>query len=389
MTETAEATTDPATFSPSDVEPRIFEILEDKKVRRLTGPYSARTNEQARSALERLIAQDGGQVTALNRMSGGASKEQFLFRRRAGDDEEQLVLRLDPLEGIIETCRYREAEILRAMRGTVPVPEVRYFDGDGELLGQPGIVTSFVTGVAKPPEATAAVSGLRTAFSSEWRARLAPQFVDNLVKIHEFDYRNADLPHYSIPDAHPHQPALWQVNWWAKVWQDDAVDAFPILSLVENWLRRNLPECDDPVFLHGDYRTGNYLFDKDSGEITAILDWELAHIGDFHEDIAWNFQPVFGERDNEGIMCYSGLFRREELLEAYEKASGRTIDQKKLLFYDVLNGWKGAIIDLTSCLTSARDGNNHQDILLSWLAGSAHIHLAHISKLIAGAIKDA
>ena len=374
-------------LSRDDLEPRIFDILEEKKLRRLRGPYSARTTEQVAQALDRLLAGRDGQVAELGRMSGGASKEQFVFRYIAGEGSEKLVVRLDPLEGIIETCRYREAEIMRAMRGVVPVPEVRYCDPEGALLGQPGLITAFVSGVAKPPNATAAVSGLRTSFSDEWRVRLAPQFVDNLVKIHAFDYRSADLPHYAVPDVHPYQTALRQVNWWAKVWRDDAVDAFPIISLVEHWLRRNLPVCHDPVFCHGDYRTGNYLFDAETGAVTAVLDWELAHVGDFHEDIAWNFQPVFGQRDEQGQMRYSGLFRREELIAAYEKASGRTVNPGTLLFYDVLNGWKGAIIDLSSCITSARDGNNHQDILLSWLAGSAHIHLAHISGLIAGAQK--
>jgi aminoglycoside phosphotransferase (APT) family kinase protein len=371
-----------ATLSRDDLEPRIAEILEAKKPRRLTGPYSARTEAQVATGLEGLYGAPSKQIHGLKRMSGGASKEQFVFSVDDGRETQRLVLRLDPLEGLIETCRYRESEVMIALRGTVPVPRIEHVDGEGDTFGQPGMITEFVSGVAKPPDAEAAVSGLRTRFSQEWVDRLAPHFMSNLVRIHDFNFRDAKLDHFAVPSDHPLQPALWQVNWWAKVWADDGVDACPVIALAEEWLRRNLPVCEEPVLVHGDYRTGNYLFNAETGEITAVLDWELAHIGDFHEDIAWNFQPVFGQRDPDGELRFSGLFRKREFIDAYERASGRIVNPKTLHFYDVLNGWKGAIIDLSACLTAARDGNNHQDILLSWLASSAHIHLDHIASLL-------
>ncbi|MFD2579825.1 phosphotransferase family protein [Novosphingobium colocasiae] len=188
---------------------------------------------------------------------------------------------MDPLEGLIETCRRREAQVLRAMSGIVPAPEVLYVDSDGSHLGLPGLVTSFVTGVAKPPQAAASVSGLRTSFDEQWRARLAPQFMANLIAIHGVDIRRVDLPDFAMPDAHARQPALRQVDWWSQVWEDDLIDAIPIMAIAESWFRENLPSCDDPVLVHGDYRTGNYLFDPQDGQVTAVLDWELAHFGDF------------------------------------------------------------------------------------------------------------
>jgi aminoglycoside phosphotransferase (APT) family kinase protein len=101
------------------------------------------------------------------------------------------VLRMDPLESIIETSRRREAEILRAMRGTVPVPEVRHLDHEGEFLGQSGVITSFVPGVTKPSSnGGAGVTGLGTDYGSS-AARIALQFLKNLVAIHDFDWRAA------------------------------------------------------------------------------------------------------------------------------------------------------------------------------------------------------
>ena len=366
----------------SAIEPRIREILEEKRARRLRGPYSARTVSDVAEGLARLLGEEEGGVSNIRRMSGGASKEQFLFDYNGPTGSELLVLRMDPLEGLIETCRRREAEILRAMQGVVPVPEVRYVDPDGARLGLPGLVTTFVHGVAKPPQSAAAVSGLRTDFRDEWVKRLAPAFMENLARIHSFDFRSANLPSFAMPDGDVSELARRQVDWWGQVWHDDVVDAFPIMALAEGWMCENLPRCEDPVLVHGDYRTGNYLFDPANGEITAILDWELAHIGDYHEDLAWNLQPIFASHASDGTMLMSSLFPREAFLEAYEKATGRLIDTGTLHFYDVLNAWKCAVIDLSSCLTASRDGNNHQDILLSWLATSAHMVLDHLTELL-------
>lgn len=365
-----------------DIEPRIGALLDEKRARRKLGPYTPKTATEVAAGLEKLLREEGGSIANVRRMAGGASKEQFLFDYVGPRGPETLVLRMDPLEGLIETCRSREGQILRAMHGVVPVPKVLYLDPEGSRLGMPGLVTSFVAGVAKPPQSASSVSGLRTDFSADWVARLSPQFIDNLVRIHGFDYAAADLPDFALPVGGPKQMALRQVNWWARVWRDDVVDAFPVMALAEGWLRANLPDCDDPVMVHGDYRTGNYLFDPASGQVTAVLDWELAHVGDFHEDLAWNLQPIFANQAEDGSMRVSGLFLREEFLARYEEASGRVVNADTLHFYDVLNAWKCAVIDLSSCLTAARDGNNHQDVLLSWLATSAHIVLDHLTRLL-------
>ena len=366
-----------------DIEPRILEILVEKRERRLRGPYQPRTPQEVEAGLRGLMAAEGGRISNVRRMAGGASKEQFVFGYEGPRGTEQLVLRLDPLEGLLETCRRREAQVLRAMRGVVPVPEVIAIDPDGTYLGLPGMVTSFVTGVAKPPASAASVSGLRTDFDDFWVERLAPAFIENLARIHAFDFRAADLPDYALPDGDAFQMATRQVNWWAQIWHDDVVDAFPIMAITEGWLRENLPACEEPVLLHGDYRTGNYLFDAEDAHMTAVLDWELAHIGDFHEDLAWNLQPIFANKGPDGSERVSGLFSRNEFLDRYQQRTGRTVNERTLHFYNVLNAWKCAVIDLSSCLTAARDGNNHQDVLLSWLATSAHMVLDHICGLLA------
>jgi len=377
-------------FSPSntdDLEPRIAELHDLKLRRRSLGSYQPLSEPAVREKLQHLIENsgiEGFSIGSLRRMAGGASKEQFSFEIvRENETSEKLVLRIDPLESIVETCRFREAEVFSALHGRVPLPVTRFLDGDGSVLGQPGIVTNFVDGVAKPPTDTArGVSGLGTDFSPEWRDRLSPQFVNNLAHIHAFDWRTADLPHFQAPNRSPFQAALWQVNWWSRVWKEDRIDDFPLMALAERWLRARLPGTDDLVLLHGDYRTGNFLFDPSSGEFTAILDWELAHIGDFHEDLAWILHRLFSAVGADGTTRVCNLMTREELIEQYCAATGRVVDAPTLRFYEVLSAYKLAVINLGTGYSSALRGTNHQDVLLAWLTQVGHTFLAEIARLI-------
>jgi aminoglycoside phosphotransferase (APT) family kinase protein len=374
---------------PDDIEPAIKEVLERTLRKRARGPYSARNDQQVREGLERLFAAEGYRgitITELRRLAGGASKEMFCFSLHHDgiEEAERLVLRMDPLESIIETSRRREAEIVRAMRGTVPVPEVRYLDHEGEFLGQSGVITSFVPGITKPAaNGGTAVTGIGTDYGSS-AARIAPQFLKNLVAIHDFDWRAASLPSFGAPSAHPKQAALWQANWYLRIWEQDAPESLPLASLMRRWLRENAPECRDLCVVHADYRMGNFMFDERSGEMTAVLDWELAHIGDFHEDVAYVTQKLFGLVNEKGEFMCCGLFPREEFLDRYQELSGRSINPETLRYYEVLNAWKSVVHTFATSVRVAKEGNNHQDILLSWLASVGHVFVAEIVGYLGG-----
>jgi aminoglycoside phosphotransferase (APT) family kinase protein len=144
----------------------------------------------------------------------------------------------------------------------------------------------------------------------------------------------------------------------------------------------NLPDCDALVMTHGDYRTGNFLYDADSAEITAILDWELARIGDFHEDLAWMLTEVFATNDN-GILRAGDLYTREDLIAAYERASGRSVNPRTLHFYDVLSSYKCYVICVANGLAVANAQHNHQDVLLTFLSATGPLFLADLSRLLA------
>ena len=142
-----------------------------------------------------------------------------------------------------------------------------------------------------------------------------------------------------------------------------------------------MPDTGDLTLTHGDYRTGNYLFEEESGEITALLDWELARIGDFHEDLGWVLMQVFGTIDN-GKFRASDLYEREEFIRAYEERAGRTVNRKTLHYYDVMSSWKCYVIVGCNGLAAARSQHNHQDVLLTYLAASTPMFTHDLVRLL-------
>ena len=352
-----------------DMEPACARLIADRVRKRSEPPYSARSTAEVSDMLTRYFKTHcpDGKISGVARMGGGASKEQFVFvlERTAGNSQ-RYVLRMDPREAITETDRRREHDILKAVQGRIPAPLPTWLDEQGEFFGQPAVMMEFVSGVTKPSVASAKATGVGTWLGSPLRDKLGPQFIKHLVTLHGLDWKTPQLSSFQAPQADPKQAARWTLNYWRALWNTDKVEERPIMSLAEQWLIDNVPDCDELVMIHGDYRTGNYLFDEATAQITSVLDWELARIGDFHEDLAYSLVQVFGTWEN-GLFRASDLYPREEFIRAYEAASGRTVNRRTLHYYDVLSAFKIYIVVAASGLSAARAAHNHQDVLLSFV----------------------
>lgn len=184
-----------------DLEPAIAAVLERRRRRKAAGVYRARTEQEVAKRLNAFLAEvaPGAHAEALQRMGGGASKEQFSFTIADGAHAGRYVLRMEPAQSISESDRRREFEILDAFRGIVPAPKPVWLDAEGERLGQPGAIMRFVGGVTKPSHNERTVSGLGTLLGASLRGRIGPQFIDHLVAIHGLDWRQAHLPTFQVP----------------------------------------------------------------------------------------------------------------------------------------------------------------------------------------------
>ncbi len=368
-----------------DTEPHLAMLLEARKQRRTQPPYEPQSDSVVRGLLSRFFETEspGGVVDEVARMGGGASKEQFSFTLTNSDGSAQrYVLRMDPMEGITETSRQREYEILKAMDGVVPVPRPIWLDADGTHFERPAVIMEFVAGSPKPSTMTLSVTGLGTVLGDPLRGQIRPQYLDMLSRIHNFDWAGAHLPSYTAPVADAKQATRWLINFWAELLEQDALVREPIIRMTSQWLADNVPDCEKLCFVHGDFRTGNYLFDETTGKVTAMLDWEMGYIGDFHADLAWLLQPVFGTRI-DGVFRVSDIFEgEEEFIAAYEAASGNHVNRQTLHYFKIFNDWKSYILVSALGMRAAREQHNHQDILLTFLASTGPMFVADLAKLL-------
>ena len=364
-----------------------------RKLQRRSGPSYRRATTAALSAcLDKMLAEkiDGKfEVSDQAWFTGGVSKIQMGFTLRwtdplRGSVEDRLVVRMDPSESSNTTSRVREYELLNAVAGVVPVPRVFWLDPDGRWFPEPALIYAYVPGVTKPRNtSTGKVSGLGTVFGAQLRALLAPQFVQHLAAIHTLDVTNHDFKSLDRPELGSTQCALWQLNRARRIWEEDRGEDMALMEVAANWLERNLPLLDRASVVHGDYRSGNFLFDESSGHINAWLDWERGHIGDRHRDLAWTTQPAMGHASEDGKTIYvCGLVSLNEFYQRYEDASGLRVDPDRLAYYQILNCYQILVSAVATAYRVARLGKSHQDVMLVRVKGIAPAVAHDLARLL-------
>ena len=164
-----------------------------------------------------------------------------------------------------------------------------------------------------------------------------------------------------------------QVNWWRRVWEEDRLEDFPLVNVAAQWLIANAPELEHVSVVHGDYRTGNFLFDELTGRITALLDWEISVIGDRHQDLSWATGRHLGHLAEDGkTFLVGGLLPLDEFFARYEKSSGLTVDPKRLKYFDIFNSYMAVVHMLGTAPRITADAATHQDVVVGWLSMIGH-----------------
>jgi len=283
-------------------------------------------------------------VAGLARLAGGASRELWSLdveipgAAPASDAPRRLalVLRRDPPGRAGESDRTLEAELLRrAGAAGVPVPRVYWACADPEVLDTPFFLMERLAGETLPRRL------LREERFTGARAVMLAELGAILARIHATDV--AGLRGLERP-APGRSPAADQLEVAAAALRELSPDPHPVLDLAERWLRERLPAGGSTTLVHGDYRIGNVMFDE--GGVRAILDWELAHLGDPAEDLGWLCTKAwrFGSPLPAG-----GIGSREALLEAYEKAGGSAVSVERLRFWEALGSFKVALVFIRQC----------------------------------------
>jgi aminoglycoside phosphotransferase (APT) family kinase protein len=291
---------------------------------------------QLQQFVEEQLVDATPKITNLVKTSTGRSRENWAFDLAWHDDgqerREPLMLRCDPPGGLVETDRSTEFAILRALESTsVPAPAARWLDAEGKWFGRPSLVMHREIGAVE----YYVLSGSRPL---EERVGLAEQFCDLLADVHRADWRSTDLVH--VFDDKGEGAALAELDHWEGILRRDQLEAYPEIELAIEWMRAAPPVAETTVLVHGDFKPGNVLLDGD--RIVALLDWELAHLGDPMEDLGWVTQPL---RRREHII--PGAWEDAELIDRYQKATGFMVHEPSVRWWNMFATLRTAVMQVS------------------------------------------
>jgi aminoglycoside phosphotransferase (APT) family kinase protein len=310
--------------------------------------------------LERFLATrlpdaDGVRLVDLARSTEGFSQETFSFTAdvtRAGVTRRHAwVAKREPVAGLLDPYDLEpEFRVLHALSGgPLPSPPTPWFERDPRVLDRPFYVMERLPGEVPLPAPSPDGAG---PFDDAERAQLGPEVARTLAALHAVDWRRLGFDFLGDPGP-GRGPAERELARWQRRIAASGFPPDPALAEALVWLGGHVPACDEVTLVHGDYRLGNLLVVRDGGGIrlSGVLDWELVHLGDPLEDLAWCASGLW----RAGTPYASGLLPPEELAATYAAAAGRHVDAERLRFYDVLAVVKMSAIMLTG-LQVLRDG---------------------------------
>jgi aminoglycoside phosphotransferase (APT) family kinase protein len=269
-------------------------------------------------------------IADLKRLSGGASQETWAFDAVTEGGSVPLILRRAP--GGARDSRATavpletEARLIElAAAAGVAVPPVRHVLTPEDELGH-GFIMDRIAGE------TIARKILRDDEFAAARPKLARQCGEILARLHRID--KAALPPLRT------SPATSEIKQYFEMYKAHN-HPHPVFELAFRWLKDNAPSQEtDLTLVHGDFRNGNLMIGPEG--VRAVLDWELAHIGDPMEDLGWICVNSwrFGNIDQP----VGGFGSREEMFEGYEAAGGGRVDPERVKFWEVLGTLKWGVM---------------------------------------------
>jgi aminoglycoside phosphotransferase (APT) family kinase protein len=305
-------------------------------------------------------------VDQLTRIPGGSSQETFKLRARWDGEARWLIVRRAPSDGLVVAERDVEFLVYRALAGgRVPVPRVHFMEMDPQWLDRPFFIMDMMPG--KPGHF------FHPGDVYEGRsAEVGEHFWRHLGSLAAHDAAADGLG--SLRNAGRDGGEFWQaeLGHWERIILANERLIEPAEHGAIRWLRANPPPAPaKPAVVHGDYRSGNFLFTPD-GEISAILDWEMTHIGDPLEDIAWALNPMWTMERH---------FPIEEGLKHWEAASGLIADRKALDWWRLFSTVKACAIWTTAQAAFAA-GNRDMAAAMSAVRG-IHFHRSELLERMA------
>ncbi len=280
------------------------------------------------------------QPITITQFHGGFSN--LTYRVDAG--AEPMVLRRPP-RGVARGVAHdmsREFRLLSVLHPAgVPVPRALAFCDDDSVLGAPFYLMAFVDGLVLRDRVPPNVH-----FDAATARSLSERFVQQLVALHAIDVSTSGLQDL----GKPHGYVARQIAGWTRRWEASRTSEVPAIDALAVWLSAHAPAEAGVALLHNDFKYDNLVLDpSDVTHVRAILDWEMATIGcplmDLGTSLAYwveaNDPPALRAL-GLGVTALPGTMTRRELVDAYAKASGRSIDAP--VFYYAYGLFKLAVV---------------------------------------------
>lgn len=302
--------------------------------------------------LARFLSRHWGEpvaITGLKRFHGGSARQTFRFDASAPSGRrEALVLRRDPPSSLIETDRLAEYRALACFAGSaVPVPTPIFCDDGPDSFGSPGFLMREVPGGV-------AAGLMEPEPYGAHAAAIGQQLFTTLGRIHAADPAAAGLA-AMVPD----EAAAARLAHWRSAFAADRFRPEPLLEAAFDWLAANLPPPPARIsIVHGDYRSGNFLHDG-AGRVLAVLDWEMVHAGDAHEDLAWLCDPLWSHASGRP----GATVPLAEAIALWEAASGLTLNPVSWRWWRLFAQVQGLVIWI-SAAREILDGRSHDPVLM-------------------------
>ena len=245
--------------------------------------------------------------------------------------------------GQLETQLIPEFEVIKALGATeVPIPRALWIDPEGKWVGQPAFILERVAGTSDFP-------ALLRPEGAEISRGVAEHLVEVAARLHTVDWRSLNLDF--LPATSEKTAAAQQVEYWESLFHRHRMEPHPMIVSAFIWLKEHQPVANRVTIVHGDFRYGNLLYE--GKRINALLDWEMVHLGDPVEDLAWAYRALWSP---------ASVMRLEEFVERYSKLSGIPVDPNNLTYYRLFNEIKHTIISLTGA-KSFNDGRTRNVVI--------------------------
>lgn len=305
-------------------------------------PASVRSGEELNldilnEYLKNQIA-DFQDITALRQFAGGYSNLTYLLQTST----KEYVLRRPPFGAKIASAHdmgreFRVLSLLKGIYNKIPQPTI-YCENE-QILGVPFYLMERVQGVILRAK-DAQNEALRPTLMQE----LSTNLIDNLVDLHALPLAETGLGALGKPEGYVSR----QVEGWIKRYRNAQTDELPHMNAAATWMQSHLPRPQAAAFIHNDYKYDNVVLNPHNwSEIIAVLDWEMATVGDPLMDLGGSLAYWAEAQDAPfaklfNITWVEGNLTREQVVQRYAQKSGR--DLSHMVFYYVFGLYKNAVI---------------------------------------------